>query len=443
MKAKISNNIIVSDPTPQIQEWANNNLVITNPDYYAAMKLGRNVRWMSQNIKLYETRDGNLILPFGTLKEVWDFIKNDYDLNLAPEINASIQGGINLYPYQQRAADALKSAKSGILQAPCGSGKTQIGLAIIKELNLKALWLTHTTDLLTQSKQRAEQYLLGDFGTITDGEVNIGKDITFATIQTMAKLDLQNYKNEWNVIIVDECHKAVGSPNKVMQFYKVISNLAARHKYGMSATLHRADTMIKSMYALLGRKEYEITELAVGDAITKAAREVILTRIPESTAYLDTDGTMLHANLITYLVDSRQRNELIASKVQQNLQNYNLVLTHRVDHCRVLRNLIGTGSIITGSVTKEERAEIFDRMRSGKEHVLVATYALAKEGLDIPNLDRLYLATPQKDYAIVTQSVGRIERSQPGKQQPIVYDFVDEKIRYCNNMAKKRKRILE
>jgi superfamily II DNA or RNA helicase len=201
--------------------------------------------------------------------------------------------------------------------------------------------------------------------------------------------------------------------------------------------------MIKSMYALLGDKEYEISELAVGDAIVKAAREVVLTGTPASTAYLDTDGTMLHANMITYLVESRQRNELIASKVQNNLQNYNLVLTHRVDHCRVLRNLIGSGSIITGSVTKDERAEIFDRMRSGKEHVLIATYALAKEGLDIPNLDRLYLATPQKDYAIVKQSVGRIERSHAGKGQPLVYDFVDQQIGYCLGMAKKRKRIIE
>jgi superfamily II DNA or RNA helicase len=443
MKAIIGKNIEIKEPSLLVQQWASNNLVLTNPDYYVALKMGRNVKWMSQHMNLYEKRGSSLFIPFGSLRQVWEFIKEDYTLEFAPDTKANIQGSINLYPYQQQAAERMKQAKSGILQAPCGSGKTQIGLGIIKELNLKALWLTHTTDLLTQSKQRAEAYLQGDFGTITDGEVNIGKDITFATIQTMAKLDIQSYRNEWNVIIVDECHKAVGSPSKVMQFYKVISNLAARHKYGMSATLHRADTMIKSMYALLGDKEYEISELAVGDAIVKAAREVVLTRITPSTAYLDTDGTMLHANLISYLVDSRQRNELIASKVQGNLQNYNLVLTHRVDHCRVLRNLIGTGSIITGSVSKDERADIFDKVRNGKEHVLIATYALAKEGLDIPNLDRLYLATPQKDYAIVKQSVGRIERATPGKDIPVVYDFVDEQIGYCQGMAKKRKRIIE
>lgn len=444
MKATVGKNITVQEPSKQLQEWADHNLVITNPDYYAALKMGRNVRWMPQNMKLYERRGSSLVLPFGTLRKVWEFIKTDYDLDFAPETTADIKGDINLYPYQQVAVDNMTKAKSGILQAPCGSGKTQMGLALLKHLNLKALWLTHTTDLLTQSKQRAEKYLQGDFGTITDGEVNIGKDITFATIQTMAKLDLQNYQNEWNVIIVDECHKAVGSPNKVMQFYKVISNLAARHKYGMSATLHRADTMIKSMYALLGEKEYEITELEVGDNIIQAARQVVLTGIDPSTAYLDTDGTMLHAELISYLVESRHRNEMIARNVQHDLKDhYTLVLTHRVDHCRVLRNLIGSGSIITGSVSKDERAAIFEKMRTGQERVLVATYALAKEGLDIPNLDRLHLATPQKDYAIVKQSVGRIERAVQGKERPIVYDYVDEKIGYCLGMSKKRKRIIE
>jgi superfamily II DNA or RNA helicase len=64
-------------------------------------------------------------------------------------------------------------------------------------------------------------------------------------------------------------------------------------------------------------------------------------------------------------------------------------------------------------------------MRSGKKRYLFATYSLAKEGLDIPRLDRLYLTTPQKDYAIVTQSIGRIARTCEGKEDPIAYDYVD------------------
>ena len=62
---------------------------------------------------------------------------------------------------------------------------------------------------------------------------------------------------------------------------------------------------------------------------------------------------------------------------------------------------------------------------------------LAKEGLDVPCLDRLLLATPVKDYAIVVQSVGRIARVYEGKGTPVVYDYVDD-IGFLQGMWKKR-----
>ena len=82
-------------------------------------------------------------------------------------------------------------------------------------------------------------------------------------------------------------------------------------------------------------------------------------------------------------------------------------------------------------------------MANGEIAVILATYPLAKEGLDIPTLDRLHLVTPQKDRATVQQSAGRIERNIEGKNTPIVYDYVDENIGYCLNAYKKRKSILK
>ena len=74
---------------------------------------------------------------------------------------------------------------------------------------------------------------------------------------------------------------------------------------------------------------------------------------------------------------------------------------------------------------KAEREQAIEDMRTGDKRYLFATYSLAKEGLDIPRLDRLYLATPQKDYAVIVQSVGRVARTFEGKQQPLVFDYVD------------------
>ena len=151
------------------------------------------------------------------------------------------------------------AAKYGILQSAAGSGKTQMGIALAARLKRRTLWLCHTLDLIKQSRERAELYMSKDLmGTITEGKVNLGEGITFATIQTMCKLDLAQYRNYWDCIITDEVHRVSGSPTAVTQYQKVLNSLSARHKYGLSATVHRSDGMIKATYALVGEVAYKV-----------------------------------------------------------------------------------------------------------------------------------------------------------------------------------------
>jgi superfamily II DNA or RNA helicase len=444
MKVTIGNKIKVENYSFALIDWCSKNLVVDNPEFYIAEKMGRYTRNMEKRLYIYESNSHALYLPFGSIKKIWPMIKDaPMTLEFAQHRVNNMQGHIKLYPYQERALDAMKLAKNGILQAPCGSGKTQIGLALIKSLGFKALWLTHTKDLLIQSKQRAESYFQGHFGTITEGKVSIGNDITFATVQTMTKIDLNQYKNEWDVIIIDECHKVAGTPTKLMMFYKVLSSLAARYKYGLSATVHRADTLITSTFAVIGDIVHEITEDEVGDKIIKAQHVPIESGLPFSQAYLETDGMLNFNQLINYIAGDHNRNLLIKDLVEKEKHNYILVLSHRVEHCRTLRDMVGYGEVITGDVDKNKRQVIFESIKNKETHVVFATYALAKEGLDLPSLNRLILATPQKDFAIVKQSVGRIERNVEGKDQPIAYDIVDNNINFCVGMFKKRKKILK
>ena len=98
--------------------------------------------------------------------------------------------------------------------------------------------------------------------------------------------------------------------------------------------------------------------------------------------------------------------------------------------------------MIDGSMTSKTgrtaRERAIEDMRDGKKHFLFASYSLAKEGLDIPRLDRLYMTTPKKDYAVVTQSIGRIARVFQGKDDAICYDYVDD-IQFCQNQYKRRR----
>ena len=97
--------------------------------------------------------------------------------------------------------------------------------------------------------------------------------------------------------------------------------------------------------------------------------------------------------------------------------------------------------MVSGKMTskkgKAEREKAIEDMRTGRKKYLFATYSLAKEGLDIPRLDRLFLTTPQKDYTVVTQSIGRVDRAFEGKENPVAYDFVDN-IAYLVKSYKKR-----
>ena len=444
MKTIVSNDIKIIDFQEDIgiEIWCDENLILDNPDWITANRRGAYVGNIPRRLTLYERKGNMLVLPFGTLKSIWRFIKDhEIVLDFPPGEALQMIGDIQLYTYQHEALLNLINAKNGILQAPCGSGKTQIGLKLIRELKQKALWITHTLDLIEQAKSRAKQYFEGDFGIISGGMVNIGADITFATVQTLSALDLSRYKNEWNVIVVDECHKVAGSPTRLGQFYKVLSNLSARHKFGLSATLHRGDNLIESTFAIIGPLVYNITGKQVGDKTYKALHKKIPLFTPSSFKYLDTDGTLLHNELINYLTENVERNVKVAEYIKHH-NHYGIVLSHRVEHLTKLRELIGYGEILTGATRKKDRKAILERARSGEVTLILSTYSLAKEGLDVPILDRLFLATPQKDYAIVKQSAGRIERNLDGKPQPEIYDFTDIQISYCERAYLTRKRIL-
>ena len=450
MKVLVDNQIRIKKPNQDLKDWCGKNLVVENPEYVKMCRMNLWTGKTPKQLRLYEKDGEDLILPYGCLDTVIENMDRRDSIELTMPQPKMVWYGtdVPLYDYQQEAVAEALAAQYGILQAPAGSGKTQMGIAMAVRLGRRALWLTHTHDLLEQSKERAEQYMSEDLiGTITDGKVDIGKGITFATVQTMCKLDLAQYKHHWDVIIVDECHRVAGTPTAMTQFSKVLNSLGARHKYGLSATVHRADGLIVATYALLGRVVWQVPEEAVAERIMKVNIWPRPTGVVMSRECLDTDGTIIYAKMVSWLASEPDRNDLIICDLYANQDHSNLILSDRLAHLKYLidhlpDDIKDKAVMISGKMTskkeKEARAQALEDMRTGKKRYLFATYALAKEGLDIPRLDRLYLTTPQKDYAVVAQSIGRIARTAKGKGEPICFDYVDSKIPYLLRSYKKR-----
>lgn len=128
---------------------------------------------------------------------------------------------------------------------------------------------------------------------------------------------------------------------------------------------------------------------------------------------------------------NENRNKIIIDLLQKEKNNYCLILSDRLEGLELLHNQIG-GLFINGKMTtkkaKQEREEAIEKMRNKQEHYLFATFSLAREGLDIKPLNRLFLIAPTKNKITLIQSIGRIERKDEGKESPICYDFVDDDI---------------
>lgn len=450
MKVVISNEISIQGPTSVLLNWIRANLNLPNPEYSKKLRMGLWTGNTPAQISLYRVDGNTIYIPCGVGKQIRKYLSADTEINqdLADNGTLTFDGEIPLYDYQDDAVDSMQAAGCGILQSPCGSGKTQMGIALAARLQRKTLWVTHTQDLLNQSYDRAAQYYNKDIlGKITAGKVRIGSHITFATVQTLSKLDLTQYKYTWDTVIVDECHRLAGSPTSVTMFYKVMSSLAARYKYGLSATVHRSDGLIKSTFAIIGDVQYRVPEEAVRD---KTMQVTVLRRntgVKISRECQDTDGTLVYGKLIPYLTDEPGRCQQIVNDLVKNKEHSNLILSDRLEHLHHLMDMLppelqDKAVMIDGKMTSKRgraaRIQAIEDMRTGYKRFLFASYSLAKEGLDIPRLDRLYLTTPKKDYAVVTQSIGRIARTFGGKENAVCYDYVDD-LGFCENQWRKRK----
>lgn len=436
MVITVGNKLKVSNATDEMVRWCKRNLILNNPDFHKLERMGKWTGNTPRYIFLFEKVGADLYLPFGCLQQVWSLYGQTcpFEPVFCPFERINYQSGISLYSYQEKAAQAILQAKNGVVVMPCGAGKTQTALEAVSRIGGRTLWLTHTQDLMNQSLNRAKSCLEIDsktFGTITGGKVNIGTSLTFATVQTMSKLDLREYENAFDAIIVDECHHAIGSPTRVMQFYKVLSSLSARYKIGLTATPKRADGLERSMFALLGGIICEISKDEVKHTTCPVEVHGIKTGYkPDYDAVLAGDGTLNYAQLVDDLTHNEERFQCVSNTLSA-LDGSTLVLANRVEYLQRLcdnydGNAICLSTLGVSKKAKEIRKEALRKLDCGELDCIFATWQLAAEGLDCPHLKYVVFATPEKNERTVQQAAGRVERNAEGKDRGIIIDLIDE-----------------
>ncbi|HIE30140.1 TPA: DEAD/DEAH box helicase [Candidatus Poribacteria bacterium] len=429
-------------------------LTLDNPEYSRMLHLSKPFVHISEYQTLYQvttdkkTHQKWLILPRGFLPTLIQLYKEaerpfqliDQRLTL-PEV--SFDSKIVPRDYQKPAIEKAIIAKSGIIQAPCGSGKTMIGLEIIARAGQPALWLVHTKELLEQAVDRIQEYLQipkAAIGIIEDNRQKIGGEITVGMVQSLErKVDLK-LANRFGLVVLDEAHHA---PAKT--FSRVVSAFPALYRIGLTATPYRRDGMHPLMYYTIGYTIHKITHVDLTQSGELILPNVEL--IPTEFSFRYNDD---YPKLIKVLTENEGRNRLILQKVAEEAKagHYCLVLSERIAHCELLHKEFEQetpevkSAVLVGELNQSEQQRVMNELRNRELNVVFAT-KVADEGLDIAHLDRLFIATPYRSAHKVKQQVGRIMRPAEDKSDAIVYDFVDEKIPVLKNQMEIRKEIYD
>jgi superfamily II DNA or RNA helicase len=396
------------------------------------------IRWagyVEPMVHLWQRQGQGVVVPMGA---AWSNAKVECD---RVRQLAAIHGATWLMDHQKTAVIRASEWRSGVIVAPCGAGKTQMGVALHRFAMTErpTLVLVHTRDLATQWDQRVRR-LLGMAPVSPSGAAAFVKAATAAminvkgmvitTVQTLAKVDPWDLTGmRFGTVILDEAHHAPAST-----FQAVLGNIVCDTVYGLTATPNRDDGWTPAMYAWLGPKRYEVQARdlqRVGLTMAPTVCEVV-------TPFHSWSGDF--TTIVNDLTDSGDRNALIARLVAEHGTFPQLVLTSRVEHAEALAALIPDAVAVVGRTRDRDAA--FARVRAGDAKVLIATQ-LADEGLDLPELVAVHLVAPCRAGNRVIQRIGRVMRASSGKARPVVYDYVDNMSLLQSQWRSRRKACLE
>jgi superfamily II DNA or RNA helicase len=424
-------------------------LLVPDPRYQEAQAAGRSLYGLKEFITSFLVMpDDSLVIPRGMrswlLRESVSFVDSieivdNRKLFNFKQIDSS---KIKYRPYQAEAVmNLMTTGPDGVLVAPAGSGKTIMGLSLIPLTGQPTIWLTHTGTLARQAIDRAESFLpdIGDVGLIGQGEWRIGDKLTVALIQTLVRNlgEVTKMRDRFGLAIVDEGHH---TPSRT--FTEVVSRLASYYLYALTATPYRRDGLEQLMFQYTGMDSTIVPIGKVKDHGGIIVPSVLVREVP-SVKVEDND---IQKILKEYIVENPIRNKMIVEDVlnEAKQDKFCIVISDRRKHCEYLyknlKNAWPKTGIATGKYTKKQITEQVEKFNNNEITILVATFSLLGEGFDVPFLDRAFITMPFRAEAKAEQLIGRIQRYFPGKEDAIVYDYVDSNIGVLKNQFRNARR---
>ena len=322
----------------------------------------------------------------------------------------------------------------GLLELPCAYGKTTLSLYICAQLKVKTLVIVHKEFLLNQWIERIRQFQpTSRIGRIQGKTIDIeNKDIVLGMLQSLSMKDYpEGTFSSFGLTIIDEVHHISSEV-----FSCALFKLVTKYMLGLSATMNRKDGTTKVFKMFLGDVIYKGDRDEEHDVIVRGIQYRVDDDDEFTKVITNFKGDVMYSSMISKLCSYNRRSEFIlrvlSDMLQENPEQQIMILAHNKSLLTYLfdtitqRNISTVGYYIGGM--KEAALK-----ESEDKKVIIATYAMASEALDIKTLTTLIMATPKTD---IEQSVGRILRQK--HTNPIVVDIIDQHEPFIRQWYKRR-----
>lgn len=469
MHLTLSNGIYVDSTNIRValQNKIRRMAAISNPVYYKNQAIGTSNYDTSRWIYLGQDHlSGYIEIPRGlysTLIDNIEQVKIPYEIEderqKGRNINVKFKG--ELREEQKVAMKDILQFDNGILHAATAFGKTVVCSAIIAEKKVNTLIILESSALMEQWKDALENFLdideeLPEYKTKT-GRIRVRKEVigrlqgahdSMTGIIDIAmagslcrKGEFHNLLEQYGMVLVDECHHAASDT-----ISNVLKEVKAKYVYGVTATPKRGDGLEKINYMLIGpiRHSYTAKEKAKSQGI----EHLVYPRFTPVVAPRGIIKEKMHPNEAYDIIRNNEiRDDLIIEDIKECVAagRTPVVLSRYKEHSEKLyerlKDYANHVFLMTGNNSKKEHKKILEQLHEVNEKetlILVATGSLIGEGFDYPRLDTLFMAMPVSFRSVVEQYAGRLNRDYEGKENVIVYDYVDSHIPMFDNMYAKR-----
>lgn len=349
--------------------------------------------------------------------ERWDM---DYDLSTA-----------NIKPnfMQRKALKELNRYRAvgtnrALVVAAAGSGKTY--LAAFDALNFnpkRLLYIVHEGSILKKSLETFQDVFGSSvsYGIYSGTSKESDADFVFATNITMCKTLELFAKDEFDYIIIDECHHATADTYK-----KIISYFEPEFLLGLTATPERMDN--QDVFDLFDQNvpyELRLRDAIVNDLVVPFKYYGIRDQL------VDYGLSASEERRLTAQMANDEHCDFIASKIEEHRPQGKLkalAFCRNVTHARMMCEVMGERyktAYLTGRNDIGERVRAYNDLQNDSADLeILFTVDILNEGVDIPGVNMVLFLRPTESSTIFIQQLGRGLRKYNNKSYVTVLDFI-------------------